>query len=134
VVDAGVDFLGIAKGPTCDGPYDRNAYIFCFSSVGVSYIDEFVVTLGPAFRQCAWSGSTTVNLRAGWFGDTDHGLAVVTMSTYQFLPYGSAVEDDNEISFVIDPTAYRGASNPPRVATASVNVGAGGNVTITVTL
>jgi archaellum component FlaF (FlaF/FlaG flagellin family) len=79
------------------------------------------VKLGDAFAQNEWIGTTpvrTVTLTAGWFG-TDHGVATVTLSTRRVLTNGISVNDNNAISFGIDPTT--GSWTLP-VATVTVRI------------
>jgi hypothetical protein len=104
---------------------------FSGDSVG-STTEYFTIDLGLAFSDSAWTGSTIVNLLAGWFGGTDYGEATISMYTYRLVP-GGFVEDRNDISFVIDPNFYGDLNCPPLVATATVTIGVGGRVTITVT-
>jgi hypothetical protein len=129
-LDCGVYFLGSAQGINCL-PKD-DAYIYYSGDASGTGVEYFTVSLGDSFTDIAWSGSTMVNLRAGWFGDTDYGMGNVTMYTLQCLP-GESCRASNTIEFDIDPIASGSGNCPPQVANATVTIGVGGIVTITVT-
>jgi PT repeat len=123
-LDGGLFFLGIGGGY---GNWPKNDPYMSYTRDGRGATDseEFNVKLGRAFADGKWSGSTTVLLRASWFG-RDHGQANATLSTKRVLPNGTTINDNNAISFVIDP-----ALGDTTVANATVSIGVGGTVTIT---
>jgi hypothetical protein len=129
-LNGGVYFLGSALGPGC---FPTNfTYLSYFGKTsGDTGSEKYGVKLGNAFADGQWSGSTTVRLRAGWF-ESDFGLASVTMSTSQLLANGTYVDDNNRRDFVIDPIPQEPFSCAALVATATVDIGADGKVTITV--
>jgi hypothetical protein len=131
-LDGAIYFLGYAQGNFCL-PKDKNGYIYYYGDGNGTAAEYFSVNLGDAFADLAWSGSTMVNLRAGWYGFIDHGQANVTMYTQRLLSDGTYVYDQNMINFVVDPIAHGAENCPPLVANASVSIGVGGKVTITVT-
>jgi hypothetical protein len=61
----------------------------------------------------------------------DYGQANVTMYAYRLLPDGTLYYQD-DISFGIDPNGHGVGNCPPLLATASVNFGVGGEISITV--
>jgi hypothetical protein len=125
-LDGGMYFLGIGRGydswPSNDPYMSRTR-----DGRGATDREEFNVKLGKALADGKWNGSTTVQLRASWYG-RDDGQANATLSTKRVLPNGTAINDNNAISFGIDP-----ALGDTIVASATVTVGVGGTVTITVT-
>jgi hypothetical protein len=117
-------------------PICANGRYMSFSgdAIGATAVEYFVINLGQSYADFAWSESTTIRLKAAWYGDTDDGLAFVDLSTFRYLPGGTVVLDDNEISVLIDPTFYQNAvGSLPRVATASVDFDVDGTVVISVT-
>jgi hypothetical protein len=87
--------------------------------------------LGKAFADQKWTGSTIVILAAGWKVG-DRGKAKVTMSTKRVLAIGNVINDNNSISFTIDPSHRPSMKCSPSVAVATVASGLDGKVTITI--
>jgi hypothetical protein len=124
--DGAVYFLGGARGFSCN-PF-RDAYIaYSGDGYGPFGSETFQVYLGKASTDGQWSGSTTVQLRAGW-RFPDLGLVNVTLSTKRFLADGTSVDDNNTISFVVDPPRATGCPSP--LANATVSIYASGTVSI----
>jgi hypothetical protein len=132
-LDGGVFFLGGARGPTCE-PHVSTYMSFSGDVYGPSGKEEFNVNLGKALVDGKWSGSTTVQLRAGWFDSDSGGQATITMSTKRVQANGASVEDNNAISFVFNPPSRQAYFEcAPPVADAKVVIGTDGSVTTIVT-
>lgn len=129
-LDGGVSFLMAARGLYCF-PKDFTYLSYGGDADGSSGNEEFNVNLGKAFVDGKWIGSTAVQLRAGWLNLG--GQATVTMSTKRFMADGTSVNDNNAISFVVNPINRPPEACASPVADATVIIGPGGIVTITVT-
>jgi hypothetical protein len=116
-LDTGTYFLGQAQGFSCT-PANGTYLTFTGDNSGAAGSESYTIALGRAWTDGKWSGSTTVQLRAGWFGNTDKGKATMTMN------------DNNVISLIVDPhAAISGCA--PQIGTATVVRGLDGKVNIT---
>jgi hypothetical protein len=130
-IDAGVYFLGFGRGYDCNP--QSMTYIPTFTSgSGATNSERFTVKLGQAFADLKWSTSTTVQLRAGWYNQADNGVATVTLSTTRVQTNGAIINDNNAISFGIDPPSSPALTCAPLVGTLTVGIGTDGKVTMTV--
>lgn len=123
-LDSGTLFLGRRVGYACgSSPYMN----FTGDDTGLGGQETVKVFLGQAYRAGAWKNWTTVNVTAGWFGSPHRGPASVSLSTLQIFGNGTVVNDNNLISFGVDPGVQSGCATKT-VATA--NITSEGNVTI----
>jgi hypothetical protein len=92
------------------------------------------VSLGKAFANGEWGGSTTIQLRAGWWGTSrvDFGKANLTLSTKRVFTNGTTIQDNNPTTFEIDPVAHGVSVCAPIIRNATVDIAVGGVVTISV--
>jgi hypothetical protein len=93
--------------------------------------EYYSILLGQAYADQKWTLSTTVQLAAGW-ADGDEGGATVTMSTKRVLSNGNTINDNNAISFAVDPAERPTGECSLPVAVATVARGLDGKVSITV--
>jgi hypothetical protein len=100
-------------------------------SYGPNGSENLDVYLGKSFADRQWNGSTAVELRAGWV-ESDFGQAVVTMSTSRVLANGTMVSDNNSIFFGIRLRIGQYNVCAPPVATATVDIGLNGQVSIAI--
>jgi hypothetical protein len=129
-LDGGVYFLGNGQGLFCN-PQSSTYMSFSGDSYGPNGSENFDVYLGKSFADRQWNESTAVELRAGWV-ESDFGQAVVTMSTSRVLTNGTMVNDNNSISFGIRPRIGQYNVCAPPVATATVDIGLNGQVSIAI--
>jgi hypothetical protein len=130
-LDSGIFFLGFGQGVFCT---TKNTTYLTFSGDNTRFggSESYTVALGRALADGQWSGSTSVQLRAGWNGAVFLGLATVTMSTERVLANGSVVSDNNVISFSINPRVRRCGQCSLEIAIATVMQGMDGKVMITI--
>jgi hypothetical protein len=127
-----VDFVGSARGS--DGcSIGTNQFLsFYGDDTGFEGSESYEVKLDRAKIKEQWAGQTTVQFRAGWYDSADQGLAMVTLSTERVQVDGSTVDDNNEISLIIDPGVRVDGVCASLVAVATVVLGSDGTVTITI--
>jgi hypothetical protein len=117
-LDSGTLFLGRRVGFACGtSPYMN----FTGDDTGLGGQESVDVFLGKAFKAGGWRNWTIVNVTAGWYGTRHRGPASVSLSTLQILSNGIVVNDNNLISFGIDPGVQNGCANKT-VATANITV------------
>jgi hypothetical protein len=123
-LDSGTLFLGRRVGFSCGtSPYMN----FTGDDTGLGGQETVNVFLGQAFRAGAWRNWTIVNVTAGWYTSPHRGPASVSLSTLQIFGNGTFVNDNNLISFGIDPGVQTGCASK---TVATVNITSEGNVTI----
>jgi hypothetical protein len=128
-LDTGTYFLGQAQGYSCT-PANGTYLTFTGDNSGAAGSENYTIALGRAWTDGKWSESTTVQLRAGWYGSTDKGKATMTMFTRRVLVNGTTINDNNVISLIVDPhAAISGCA--PQIGTATVVRGLDGKVNIT---
>jgi hypothetical protein len=127
-LDSGIFFLGFAQGYSCSP--ESTTYL-TFGGDEYNGGEFYTISLGKAWANGQWTGSTTVELRAGWNGNVNQGLASLTLFTTH-LVNGTPVNDNNEITFVIDPPIRLIGQCSPQIAFATVARGLDGTVTITI--
>lgn len=72
-------FLGDKVGSTCD--FSTGAFIeFQGDNTSEGGTETYIVRISEALDAAAWSGSTTVDLFAGWFGETQEGPITISAS------------------------------------------------------
>jgi hypothetical protein len=123
-LDTGTMFLDERVGYGCgSSPYMD----FTGDDTGLGGQETVNVFLGQSYLAGAWNNWTTVDVNAGWYLLPHRGPASVSLSTLQIFGNGTVVNDNNLISFGIDPGVQSGCANKT-VATA--NITSEGNVTI----
>jgi hypothetical protein len=128
-LDGGVYWLGVARGFDCN---PKSFYITLqTSTTGATGTEVYTVKLGEAYANKRWSGLTTLQLRAGW-KQTDEGVATLALSTTRVLANGTTVNDNNPISFGIDPPLKEVGQCAPPLVDMTVVIDADGKVRITV--
>jgi hypothetical protein len=130
-LDSGIFFLGFGQGVFCV-PGNTTYLTFSGDNTRFGGSESYTVALGRALADGRWSGSTLVQLRAGWGGSVDYGLATAAIFTKRVLANGSVVSDNNEISFSIDPARRSDFKCSLEIAVATVVQGMDGKVTITI--
>jgi hypothetical protein len=132
-LDGGIYFLGKGRGANCN-PFNNTYLYYDGNKAGATNSEFFEVSLGKAFSNGQWSGSTTIQLRAGWWGGSliDYGTADITLSTKRVFNNGTSIPDNNPTTFGVDPVAVAVSTCAPLVKTANVSIDVGGRVTITV--
>jgi hypothetical protein len=130
-LDTGIYFLGKGDGPDCEPTDPTSIYIlYGGDKDGTIGGETYIVRPGFAFIDGLWTGPTTIELRAGWDGPTNYGQAIVKMTVLERIDGTDYVRDT--ISFVINPSLRAPGQCAPVVAIATVSIGAGGEVFITI--
>jgi hypothetical protein len=131
-LDGAIFFLEQFRGFGCN-PLNAT-YISYASGSGARSTESFEVSIGKAYANGEWSGSTTIQLGAGWWGfyNIDFGMAKVTLSTKRVFTNGIAIQDNNPNFFGIDPIAHGTSVCAPIITNATVDIAIDGVVTISI--
>lgn len=77
-IDSATEFLGDKVGVSCD---TSGTYIeFLGDNTSEAGTESYIISISDALNAGAWSGSTIVNLYAGWFSDPQSGPITISAS------------------------------------------------------
>jgi hypothetical protein len=103
---------------------------FTGDNFGFGGSESYTIALGTAFADNKWSGSTTVQMRAGWNPNVNQGSVTVTMFTSHVLANGTSVNDNNALSFLISPNIRQRGQCVPAISDIAVVLDSSGNVIV----
>jgi hypothetical protein len=130
-LDSGISFLGSARGVACF-PDDGTYLTFTGDNSGFGGSETYTITLGTAFADGKWSGSTTFQMRASWNPNKNQGPVTVTMFTSHVLANGTIINDNNAMMFAISPNIRQRGQCASVIFNVTVVRASYGNVTVIV--
>lgn len=103
-LDSSTEFLGSSVGTACG---NSGTFIeFLGDNVSEGGVELYVVRISDALDAGAWSGSTTVGLFGGWFGDVPPGTITISASLRDAS--SSIPIANSEVFIVVTPNGESG--------------------------